>query len=291
MRILHVDTGRELRGGQIQAILLVRGLLAAGHDCRIYAPPESPLHAQDLPTAPLSSLRRHAREADLLHAHDSRSHSYCLFLGKRIVVSRRVAFERRPNFLSRWKYRRAERFLAVSTHVRDLLVQEGIPEYRIAIVADGAPLLPESSREAGRVVTLASNDPRKGGLLMEETAKLLDQPIVFSTNLPNDLATASLFVYASDMEGLGSAALLAQAAGVPVIASRVGGLPEAIEDGVTGILVEQTPEAFAAAIHNLLADPDKLSQYGQAGRQRVAAHFSVDRLIARTLEEYERALA
>lgn len=291
MRILHVDTGRELRGGQIQAVLLVRGLLAAGHDCRIYAPPESPLHQQDLPTAPLSSLRRHARGADLLHAHDSRGHSYCLFLGPRIVVSRRVAFERRPNFLSRWKYGRVQRFLAVSAHVRSLLVEEGIPEYRVGLVPDGTPLLPESSRAAGRMVTLASADPRKGGSLMQETATLLGQPIHFSTDLAADLATASLFVYASDMEGLGSAALLAQSAGVPVVASRVGGLPEAIEDGVTGILVDQTPSAFADAIAGLLADPARIALFGAAGRERVATHFSIERLIARTLEEYEIALA
>jgi len=291
MRILHVDTGRELRGGQIQAILLVRGLLAAGHDCRIYAPPESPLHRQDLPTAPLSSLRRHSSEADLLHAHDSRSHSYCLFLGPKIVVSRRVAFERRPNFISRWKYRRVDRFLAVSAHVRDLLVREGIPEHRIGVVPDGTPLLPESTRESGRIVTLASTDPRKGGSLMEETEKLLGNPICFSSDLTTDLASASIFVYASDMEGLGSAALLAQSAGVPVIASRVGGLPEAIEDGVTGILVDQSPAAFARAIQELQADPEKAAAFGSAGRARVAASFSVDRLIARTLEEYERALA
>lgn len=291
MRILHVDTGRELRGGQIQALLLVRGLLAAGHDCRIYAPPESPLHAQDLPTAPLSSLRRHAREADLLHAHDSRSHSYCLFLGRRIVVSRRVAFERRTNFLSRWKYGRAQRFLAVSAHVRDLLVEEGIPEHRIGVVFDGTPLLAESTHQPGRVVTLASADPRKGGTLMEQTAQILGQPIHFTADLAADLATASLFLYASDMEGLGSAALLAQSAGVPVIASRVGGLPEAIEDGVTGILVDQSPAAFAHAIAGLLSDPARLARYGRAGRARIEGHFSVDRLIARTLEEYEIALA
>ena len=291
MRILHVDTGRELRGGQIQALLLVRGLLAAGHDCRIYAPAESPLHLQDLPTAPLSSLRGHARDADLLHAHDSRSHSYCLFLGKPIVVSRRVAFARRTNFLSRWKYRRAQRFLAVSEHVRDLLIEEGIAADRIAVVADGTPQLAESSRLPGRIVALASPDPRKGGSLIADTAQLLGRPIHLSTDLTADLATASLFLYATDMEGLGSAALLAQSAGVPVIASRVGGLPEAIEDGVTGLLVHQNAAAFAQAVLLLLNDSEKLAQFGRAGRARVEALFSVDHLIARTLEEYQRALA
>ncbi len=291
MRILHVDTGRDLRGGQIQALLLIRGLLAAGHDCRIYAPPESPLHAQDLPSAPLSSLRRHAKEADLLHAHDSRSHSYCLFLGPRIVVSRRVAFERQPNFISRWKYRRAHRFLAVSEHVERLLIKEGVDPWRIGVVPDGTPLLPESSHEPGRVVTLGSPDPRKGGELIEQTEAKLGQLIHRSTDLAADLATASVFVYASDMEGLGSAALLAQSAGVPVVASRVGGLPEAVLEGETGLLVDQTAEAFAEAIGGLLAAPERARALGQAGRQRVAEHFSVERLIARTLEEYERALA
>ncbi len=291
MRILHVDTGRDLRGGQIQALLLIRGLLAAGHDCRIYAPPESPLHAQDLPSAPLSSLRRHAKEADLLHAHDSRSHSYCLFLGPRIVVSRRVAFERQPNFLSRWKYRRAHRFLAVSEHVERLLIKEGVDPWRIGVVPDGTPLLPESSREPGRVVTLGSTDPRKGGELIDETEAKLGQPIHRSLDLATDLATASVFVYASDMEGLGSAALLAQSASVPVVASRVGGLPEAVLEGETGLLVDQTAEAFAEAIGSLLAMPERARALGQAGRQRVAEHFSVERLITRTLEEYERALA
>ena len=161
---------------------------------------------KDLPTAPLSALRRHAKEADLLHAHDSRAHSYCLFLGRRIVVSRRVAFERRPNFLSRWKYRRAQRFLAVSTYVRRLLMEEGIPEHQIAVVPDGVPVMPESTREAGRIITLASGDPRKGGSLIAETAALLGMPIHPSTDLTADLASASLLVYASDMEGLGSAA-------------------------------------------------------------------------------------
>ncbi|MBY0505318.1 MAG: glycosyltransferase family 4 protein [Bryobacteraceae bacterium] len=291
MRILHVDTGRELRGGQIQAMLLVRGLLAAGHDCRLYAPPESPLHQQDLPTAPLSSLRRHAHGADLLHAHDSRAHSYCLFLGARVVVARRVAFGRRPNFLSRWKYGRVDRFLAVSEYVRQLLIQEGIAGERIAVVPDGTPLLPESSHAPGRIITLASADPRKGGALMRETAALLGRGVHFSTDLTQDLATASLFLYATDMEGLGSAALLAQSAGVPVVASRVGGLPEAVADGVTGLLVDQSAAAFAQAVDALLADPDRLARMGQAGRERVKAHFSIDRLIARTLEEYEIALA
>ena len=135
------------------------------------------------------------------------------------------------------------------------------------------------------------HDPLKGGALIAEAAKLLGLPIHFSSNLAADLATASLFAYATTMEGLGSAALLAQSAGVPVIASNVGGLPEAIADGVTGTLVSQTPAAFAHAIGHLLADPALLAQYGQAGRERIANHFSIDRLIARTLEEYEIALA
>ena len=78
---------------------------------------------------------------------------------------------------------------------------------------------------------------------------------------------------------------------MPVVASRVGGLPEAIEDRQTGLLVEQSAAAFAEAIRALLDDPQLLADYGRAGRVRVTTHFSVDRLVARTLEEYENALA
>jgi glycosyltransferase involved in cell wall biosynthesis len=99
-----------------------------------------------------------------------------------------------------------------------------------------------------------------------------------------------MFVYASEMEGLGSAALAAMSAGVPVIASNVGGLAEAVEQKRTGILVENRPEAFAAAIERLRNDPQAAVEMGRRGRARVEAMFTIDRMVRETVAAYEEVL-
>lgn len=267
MRVIHIDTGREMRGGQWQVDRLVRGLVERGVDCLLLAPADSPLHGRGLPTAEFSVLGLRRERADLIHAHDSRGHGMALWAtAVPVVVSRRVAFQRSPGALSRWKYARARRFLAVSEFVRGLLMAEGVAAEKIGVVADGVPLLPLSARDGGVV----------------EVAK--------SADLAKDLARASVLVYQSEMEGLGSAALLAQSAGVPVVASRVGGLPEAVADGETGILVD-SPQDVAAAVRLLIDEPERLERYSRAARARVEAYFTVERMVTRTLEEYARALA
>lgn len=280
LRILHVDTGLEMRGGQWQVDRLVRGLLQRGHDCLLLAPAGSPLHGRGLPTAPLG---RRWPKADLIHAHDSRGHSWALLRPQPLVVSRRVAFPRRQNILGRAKYSRVRRFIAISEYVRSVLIREGVPAAKIGVVPDGVPLLPPSRLEPGVVITPASADPRKGGALAAAWTP--------SDSLERDLARASVLVYLSEAEGLGSAALLAQAAGVPVVASRVGGLPEAIADGETGLLVNNEPEEIAAAVRSIMEDSERLIRFSQAARERAARLFSVDRMVDRTLEEYAQALA
>src|SRR5579871_2856648 len=118
MRILHLDSGREMRGGQWQVLRLHRGLVARGHESRLLAREGSPLfamaRAERLPCEAMRPLRVRARGFDLLHAHDARSHSLAALLGSvPIVVSRRVAFPVRRSASSRWKYSRAQLFLAV----------------------------------------------------------------------------------------------------------------------------------------------------------------------------------
>jgi hypothetical protein len=267
MRVLHIDTGREMRGGQRQVEYLVEGLGERGVDCLVLAPAHSPLHGCRLPVAEFSVGRLRREPADLIHAHDSRAHSLALWARAPVVVSRRVAFARRPGALSRWKYGRARRILAISEFVKRLLLAEGVAEERIGVVADGVPLLPLSRRETGVVVRV-----EKG------------------RNLRDDLGNASVVVYESEMEGLGSAALLAQSAGVPVVASRIGGLPEAIADGETGILVDGSQE-IAPAVRSLLDDAERLDRFSRAARLRIEAQFTVERMVTRTLEEYARALA
>ena len=71
------------------------------------------------------------------------------------------------------------------------------------------------------------------------------------------------------------------AAGLPVVASRVGGIPEIVDDGVTGHLGPPSdPDALAAAILDVLDHPKRGAAFGQAGRMRIAREYSFDRMVA-----------
>src|ERR1700733_12323344 len=144
MRILHLDSGREMRGGQWQVLSLHRGLIDDGYDSVLLAPEGSPLleaaAAADLPRDVLRPLRLGllSRRFSVVHAHDARSHTLAaLFSRVPFVVSRRVAFPVRDSAISRWKYRRPALFLAVSRHVATQLRDAGVEERRIEVVYDG----------------------------------------------------------------------------------------------------------------------------------------------------------
>jgi glycosyltransferase involved in cell wall biosynthesis len=287
MRILHLDAGREMRGGQWQALRLIEGLAAEGVESTLLARAEGGLFsaARKLGfrveplglTRALAQLRRH----DLVHAHDARSHSLGLFVRRKpLVVARRVAFP----VGSRWKYGRASRYLAVSEYVKRVLMNGGVPEEKISVVYDGVPLLDPAH---GDTVLLL----HKGAHFAEELAQRTGVNIKLVSRLEDDLSSAALLVYISESEGLGSGALLAMSASVPVIASRVGGLPEVIRHGENGLLVENDPAAFAAAVRDLLRNPERRKQIGAAARHTVMERFTVERTVGRTMEAYRQVLA
>jgi len=296
--ILHIDTGAEMRGGQWQALYLIRELALRGHLVRLLARAESPLlqaaSAQRIDARPLrlALLLREAAEVDLIHVHDARAHTLSVLLRKPVVVSRRVAFAVGRGALSRWKYRRATHYIAVSEYVKRTLVEAGVPPDRIAVVYDGVPVdaSPPKFQGQPKVLALDSDDPRKGKKIIERAAALADIPVHFSSQLLRDLPGGSAFVYITELEGLGSAALLAMAAGVPVIASRVGGLPEIVQDEVTGLLTSNEPERVAKNIQRLLGDRSLAARLAASARTRVEREFSVDRMVSGTVRVYERIL-
>lgn len=101
-----------------------------------------------------------------------------------------------------------------------------------------------------------------------------------------------LFAMSSITEGLGSSILEAMACGCAVVATRAGGIPEAVDDGATGILVPPRDEAaLATAIVALLRDDARRHAMGVAGRARVEAGFSVQRLVDATIAVYTRRVA
>ena len=298
MVILHIDTGTGMRGGQWQVFYLLRGLAEAGHTVRLLAPGGSPL-LQAAQSQQIYARRLHwmafagaVSGVDLIHAHDARAHTLATLLPKPLVVARRVAFPVKRGILSRWKYARAAHYIAVSECVKAELVEAGIRDERVSVVYDGVPGYPEDAQaERTQVIALDSEDPGKGKRLIEQAAALADIPVHFSRNLPRDLPRAALFVYISDSEGLGSAALLAMAYGAPVLASRVGGLSEIVQDHVTGVLTSNEPEKIARAMRHMLDDRALAARLAARARTRVERDFSVRRMVSGTVGVYERILS
>ena len=105
------------------------------------------------------------------------------------------------------------------------------------------------------------------------------------------LASLDVFIYLSESEGLGSAILLAMAHGLPVVANRVGGIPEIVRHQETGLLVSPDPRKdLADAVRLLLDSADLRQRLGAAARQFVLAHATSDIMVAKTAAVYEELL-
>ncbi|MBV9183523.1 MAG: glycosyltransferase family 4 protein [Acidobacteria bacterium] len=287
-----------MRGGQRQVMLLMQALREAGHECWLGARENTPLGNAASAAgflvygATACEVWRRSKHVTLVHAHDARAHTIAAIASRcQFVVSRRVAFAVRQSLASHWKYRRPARFLAVSHFVAAQLHSAGISREKIDVVYDGV----ESHACFGEwnseypAVALASADPRKGRDLVEEAAGLAGIRTVFSNDLLNDLRRASMFVYITRSEGLGSAALVAMSLGIPVVASRVGGLPEVLGDP-SGILVTNDPPEIASAMRRIVQEPDLAHSLIEHGKRRIAECFTKEHLLRRTLASYGRVL-
>ncbi|MFN7996549.1 MAG: glycosyltransferase family 4 protein [Bryobacteraceae bacterium] len=292
-RVLHLDSGREMRGGQWQVLRLLDGLRRHGVESTLLSPSESPLFrnardsGHDVQPLGLWAVRQLSRHADIVHAHDARSHSLAAFMrASPLLVSRRVAFP----LHSRWKYRQAERYAAVSQFVKGVLIEGGVPEDKISVVYDGVPL-PGAAGTGDRLLALASADLLKGEALARQAAQIAGVPLYLTRALEFDLPQAGLFLYLTSSEGLGSAILMAMAAGVPVIASNIGGIPEIIRHGENGWLVDNEPEKVATAIRDVLGDPALAQRLAACARQTVVERFTVEHMVVETIRVYGQVVA
>lgn len=111
----------------------------------------------------------------------------------------------------------------------------------------------------------------------------------FRQDVPQLLKAADVFVMPSHMEGLGTSVLDAMAAGTPVVGTEAGGMPEMIEDQVTGLLCPiKDPAALERAVLRLLEEPALGARLAENAARLVRARFSTDAMVEGTLGVYER---
>ncbi|MFF3334558.1 glycogen synthase [Streptomyces sp. NPDC002888] len=154
------------------------------------------------------------------------------------------------------------------------------PSAQVVLCA-GAPDTPEIDREFRD--------------LFEELSRVRDGVYWIPRMLPRAeviqlLTHAAVFVCPSVYEPLGIVNLEAMACGTPVVASRVGGIPEVVEDGATGVLVSVDDDFEAGltrALNAVLGDPDQARRMGEAGRERAVEEFGWDTVARRTVRLYE----
>ncbi|MFI6657688.1 glycogen synthase [Streptomyces sp. NPDC050523] len=157
------------------------------------------------------------------------------------------------------------------------------PSAQVVLCA-GAPDTPEIDREF-RELYEDLDRVREG---VHWIPQMLPRPEVIQL-----LTHAAAFVCPSVYEPLGIVNLEAMACGTPVVASRVGGIPEVVDDGRTGLLVDVDDDfeaSLAQALDSVIGDPETARRMGEAGRERAVEEFGWDAVARRTVRLYEETL-
>jgi glycosyltransferase involved in cell wall biosynthesis len=294
LRTLHVDLGRQWRGGQSQALLLAGELQRMGHAAEMVALRDSPL-AQRAKAAGIvvheargrigaARMLWRLRGFDIVHAHEAHALTAAWLARATFVVSRRLAYP-----ISKLRYRSAKRIVAISRFVKQSVLDCGFADERVEVVYDGVPvpeapatggegtrigcvgyLLPEKNqkllirslplvlaRHPGCRLILAGEGPARAGL--ERLAGQLG--VAGSADFAGhveDVASVyrslDVFLFPSIAEPLGSSLLAAMSYGLPCVALARGAVPEVIENGVNGLMVGDSDPKAFAEAMNRLLD-------------------------------------
>ena len=177
-----------------------------------------------------------------------------------------------------------------------LFVGRHIERKGICYLIEAAKHLPRDQFEI-RIVGVGdlTNKLKAQAAEIEDAAEIIFTGKLSPEELANEYRTANVFTLPAivdskgDTEGLGVVLIEAMELGLPVVASNVGGIPDVVVDGVSGILVpEKDPEALAGAYRRLAADPGLVKQLLEGAQKRIAECFSWDKIVERQIGVYKK---
>jgi glycosyltransferase involved in cell wall biosynthesis len=240
------------------------------------------------------AARHRARDADLVHAHWLGAGAVAATMRTPFVLQvwgTDLVLARKAPLVAQWILRRARLVVAASEALAADARALGAREVRVIPSGVAVPEEVGTPEEPAHVLYVGRLSPEKGIATLAEAAAGLPLVVVGDGPLRELLPQAGGFVPPAELgpfyeraaivvapslrEGYGVVAREAMAHGRPVVASAVGGLAEAIEDGVTGLLVPpEDPPALRAALERLLADAELRQRLGAAAREHAERSFS-----------------
>jgi glycosyltransferase involved in cell wall biosynthesis len=262
-------------------------------------------------TAMTRAVRRAARNADLVHAHWLPTALPASLAGKPLVVTLHgtdIELARRAPALARRILRRAKVVIGVSRALTETAVELGAKDARFVPNGVDVPDAVGPEAEPPEVLYAGRLSPEKGiedllavadglNLVVAGDGPLRSRFPQSLGMLPREqlyerLDRAAVVVFPSRRDGFPITCAEALAHGRAVVATAVGGLPDMVVDGETGLLVPpRDPSALRTAIDGLLADRELRRRLGEAGRGRIAELCSWQTVIDAHVESYEAALA
>jgi N-acetyl-alpha-D-glucosaminyl L-malate synthase BshA len=201
-----------------------------------------------------------------------------------------------PNFINAGQYfRRSRSTLRKELAGDDEMIVMHVSNFRpVKRIKDCIRVLHEIVPRIKARLVMCGDGPERGGAEALAGELDLSDKVFFAGQVPNIadyLSVADLLLIPSENESFGLAALEAMACEVPVVANRVGGLPEVIEDGETGYLVPLGDiKAMAERSIRVLSDTSHRKEMGARGREWAVSQFNTDRVIPQYQAVYERVV-